>query len=164
MPPRLYPLEKGIALMAQRPVFVPEHSGYPFVKTVDIAFTWFPGMTKPQAQKSIRSLHEAAAKSGFPRLLEISSKAEDSLGVALSAFNLSITSNNKKMSVECAFQGSKVFEHGGPYVDLYSASSLDAKRDDRIRNSGEIIAFDFMGAKFPTMPITLFYDLSLIHI
>jgi len=115
-------------------------------------------MAKSQAQKSIRSLHEAAAKAGFPRLLEISSKAEDSLGVALSAFNLNITSNNKKMSVECAFQGSKVFEHGGPYTDLYSASSLDAKRDERIRNSGNIIAFDFMGVQLPTVPITLFYD------
>lgn len=144
--------------MAQRPIFIPEHSGYPFVKTVDIEFMWSPGMAKSQAQKSIRSLHEAAAKAGFTHLLEISSKAEDSLGVALSAFNLNITSNNKRMSVECAFQGSKVFERGGPYTDLFDASSLDAKRDDRIRNSGEIIGFDFMGVKFPTIPITLFYD------
>jgi len=144
--------------MAQRPVFIPEHSGYPFVKTVDIEFKWSPGMAKSQAQKSIRSLHEAAAKVGLPRLLEISSKAEDSLGATLSAFNLNITSNNKKMSVECAFQGSKVFEYGGPYIDLYRASSLDAKRDDRIRTSGNIIAFDFMGLQFPTVPITLFYD------
>ena len=144
--------------MAQRPIFIPEHSGYPFVKTVDIEFKWSPGMAKSQAQKSIRSLHEAAAKVGLPRLLEISSKAEDSLGVALSAFNLNITSNNKKMSVECAFQGSKVFEQGGPFEDLYSASSLDAKRDERIRTSGNIIAFDFIGVQFPTVPITLFYD------
>lgn len=144
--------------MAQRPVFIPDHSGYPFVKTVAIEFSWFPGMAKSQAQKSIRSLHEAAAKVGFPRLLEISSKSEDGLGVALSAFNLNISGNGKTMSVECAFQGSKVFEQGGPYVDIYAASSLDAKRDERIRTSGDIIAFDFMGVKFPTFPITLFYD------
>jgi hypothetical protein len=144
--------------MAQRPVFVPEQSGFPFVKKVDIEFKWFPGMAKSQTQKSIRSLHEAAAKAGYMSLLEISSKSEDCLGVSLSAFNLNITNDNKKMSVECAFQGSKVFEQGGPYTDLYSASSLDAKRDDRIRTSGEIIAFDFMGVQFPTMPITLFYD------
>jgi len=37
-------------------------------------------------------------------------------------------------------------------------SSLDAKRDERIRTSGNIIAFDFMGVQYPTVPITLFYD------
>ena len=45
-------------------------------------------------------------------------------------------------------------------------SSLDAKRDDRIRTSGNISAFDFMGVQFPTVPITLFYDwlyISALH-
>ncbi len=144
--------------MAKRPVFVATLSGYPYVKTVEVDFKWFPGMAKSQAQKSIRSLHEAASKIGYERLLEISSKADDCLGVALSAFNLNITHHNKEMSVECAFQGSKVFERGGPFIDLYSASSWDAKKDDRIRTSGDIVAFDFMGSKFPTQPINLFYD------
>lgn len=144
--------------MAKRPVFVPTLTGYPFVKTVEVEFKWFPGMAKSQAQKSIRSLHEAATHVGYARLLEISSKAEESLGVALSAFNLNITRNNKTMTVECAFQGSKVFEQGGPFIDLYGASSWDAKKDDRIRTSGNVIAFDFMGSTFPTQPINLFYD------
>lgn len=144
--------------MAKRPVFIPTPSAYPFVKTIDVEFKWYPGMAKSQAQKSIRSLHEAAVKSGIPRILEISSKAEDGLGVSLSAFNLYIANSNKRMSVECAFQGSKVFEKGGPYTDLYNVSSLDAKRDDRIRSSGAIIGFDFMNIKFPIVPTTFFYD------
>ena len=62
------------------------------------------------------------------------------------------------MSVECAFQGSKVFEHGGPFTDLYAVSSRDAKKDDRLRNSGDVTRFSFMGEDFPTKPLTAFYD------
>jgi len=62
------------------------------------------------------------------------------------------------MSVECAFQGSKVFERGGPFTDLYAASSKEAKTDTRIGASGELIAFDFLGKAFPTTPTTAFYD------
>ncbi len=62
------------------------------------------------------------------------------------------------MSVECAYQGSKVFENGGPYHDLYSVSSREAKTDDRLRNSGDLIAFNFCGEDFPTEPKTAFYD------
>lgn len=144
--------------MAQRPVFVPNTAGYPFVREVPIEFTWFPGMAISQAQKSITSLHEAAEKRGFNRLLEISSKSKDPLGIALSAFNLMLNANRTTMSVECAFQGSKIFENGGPYRDLYRVTSREAKKDERIRNSGSIIEFNFMGKIFPTIPITLFYD------
>ena len=62
------------------------------------------------------------------------------------------------MSVECAYQGSKVFENGGPYHDLYSVSSRSAKTDERLRNSGELIAFNFCGEDFPIEPKTAFYD------
>ena len=62
------------------------------------------------------------------------------------------------MSVECAFQGSKVFEKGGPYSDLYSVSSKEAKTDDRLRNSGNLVAFNFLGENFPISPMTAFYD------
>lgn len=62
------------------------------------------------------------------------------------------------MSVECAYQGSKVFENGGPYHELYSVSSREAKTDERLKNSGELVAFNFCGEAFPTEPKTAFYD------
>ena len=62
------------------------------------------------------------------------------------------------MSVECAYQGSKVFENGGPYHELYSVSSLKAKTDERLHNSGNLIAFNFCSEDFPTEPKTAFYD------
>ena len=110
-------------------------------------------------QKSILSLHEAAEKQGIAPILEISRKSASRLGVSLSAFILPLeTADGRKMSVECAYQGSKVFENGGPYNDLYSVSSRTTKTDERLKTSGELIGFNFCGEDFPIEPKTAFYD------
>ncbi len=145
--------------MANRPIFTPDFNGFPFVETVDIEFKWYSGFAKSQMQKTIVSLHEAAEKQGIAPVLEISRKSASRLGVSLSAFILTLeTPRGQKMSVECAYQGSKVFENGGPYHDLYSVSSRSAKTDERLRNSGKLIAFNFCGEDFPIEPKTAFYD------
>jgi hypothetical protein len=124
-----------------------------------LEFQWYPGFAKVQAQKSIASLHEEANSKGWGPVLEISSKSENPIGVALSAFNLVLQQSNRpSMSVEAAFQGSKVFERGGPFRDLYQASSREAKKDERLRLSGNLIKFDFFGEEWPTWPLTAFYD------
>ena len=146
--------------MAKRPIFIPDFNGFPYVDTIDIEFKWHPGFAKSQLQKSTASLHAAAEQvNKISPILEISSKSTSRLGVSLSAFNLSLkTPNGQWMSVECAYQGSKVFENGGPYHELYSVSSLEAKTDDRLHNSGNLVAFNFCGEDFPTEPKTAFYD------
>ena len=144
--------------MASRPIFVPRPDGPPYVSEVSVAFRWYPGLAKAQAQKSIRSLHLAASEKGIIPVLEISSKSTDALGVALSAFNLAITVGGIETSVECAFQGSKVFRNGGPYTDLYRSSSKEAKTDRRLKESGELVAFRLFDVSFPTEPKTAFYD------
>lgn len=140
--------------MARRPIFIPDSSS-PYVEERNIEFQWYPGFAKSQAQKSIKSLHQAT---DISPILEISGKSAKRLGVSLSAFNLSILIENDRMSVECAYQGSKVFENGGPYKDLYFRSSREAKTDPRLRNSGELIAFKFCGEDFPIKPQTGFYN------
>ena len=102
--------------MAKRPIFTPDFSGFPYVDAVDIEFKWHPGFAKSQMQKSIVSLHEAAEKlNKISPILEISGKSTSDLGISLSAFNLPLkTSDGRTMSVECAYQGSKMFENGGP--------------------------------------------------
>ncbi len=145
--------------MANRPIFTPDFNGFPYVDTIDIEFKWYPGFAKSQMQKSILSLHEAAEKQGIAPILEISRKSTSRLGVSLSAFILPLeTPNGQKMTVECAYQGSKVFEDGGPYHDLYSVSSRAAKTDERLQNSGKLIGFNFCGEDFPPEPKTAFYD------
>ena len=51
-----------------------------------------------------------------------------------------------------------MFENGGPYTDIYGKSSREAKKDTRIRESGKLIGFDYMGDKWPLFPKTAFYD------
>ena len=150
--------------MAKRPIFTPDLNGFPYVKAVDIEFRWYPGFAKSQLQKSIESLHQAVEAQGISPILEISGKSTSTLGISLSAFNLELkTLNGQTMSVECAYQGSKVFEQGGPYRDLYSVSSREAKTDERLRNSGNLVGFNFFGEDFPIEPQTAFYDWLYIN-
>lgn len=143
---------------AKRPVFVPL-TRFPYVREIMVEFEWFSGFAISQVQKSIGALHHTASQQGITPILEISSKSRQSLGVSLSAFNLYLRiENGRKISVECAFQGSKVFENGGPYTDLYFVQSREAKTDPRIKNSGSIVAFNYLGDDFPTKPVTAFYD------
>jgi len=152
--------------MAKRPIFCPANEGAQLVTTHLIDFKWHSGMAKSQAQKSIAELHRSAATVlSLDEILEISSKSPLDLGVHLSAFNLMITTVKLRQtfSLECAFQASKVFEHGGPFVDLLSAKSIDAKRDPRLRNSGKLIAFQFFGVSWKLLPRTAFYDWLYIN-
>ena len=145
--------------MARRPVFVPD-SDKPYVSEVSLDFEYFPGSSIQQKQRSIASLH-ASYVARFPssRVLEVSSKSERDIGVQLSAFNLMIEYLVRgSCSVECAFQASKVFLHGGPFVDLFNASSRAAKSDRRLRESGKLVGFKYFEHEFPLEPKTYFYD------
>ena len=149
--------------MANRPIFIPKFEGDFLVKTQNIDFEWFPGLSVSQKQKSIDSLHlEAKKLEGVEKVLEISSKSKNELGVALSAFNLMIKSaRGKQVSVECVFQSSKVFEGDIQYLDLLEVSSKEAKKDSRLKASGRVIAFRTYGKKdkeWGTEPITAYYD------
>ena len=150
--------------MAKRPVFSPRKDRVGVEEKL-IDFKWHSGFAVSQKQKSIQSLHEEAKVFGYINLLEISSKSESSLGVGLSAFNLKITTkkHNRTFSVESAFQGSKVFEKGGPFKDLLCADSLTAKRDIRLKESGNLISFKFFNQDFPNKPRTFFYDWLYIN-
>lgn len=147
--------------MAQRPIFLPSAEGPFLVQTRFVEFKWFPGLSVSQKQKSIDALHAAAGElAGVEQVLEVSSKSFRPLGMALSAFNLSFTTRRhaRTMSVECAFQGSKVFEEGGPYNDLFDLPSREAKKDERLRRSGRLLGFNFFGMHWPLEPQTAFYD------
>jgi hypothetical protein len=145
--------------MANRPVFVPGVKGKTLVDLVNVEFKWVAGMAMSQKQKSIRSLHEEAAKRNLPKVLEISSKSENALGIKLSAFNLHLTTpRGLNITVENAFQGSKVFKRGGPFVDLLEVTPREAKKDPRLSSSGDLIGFSLEGQEWPTRPLTAFYD------
>jgi hypothetical protein len=149
--------------MAERPIFVPVPDEPELVRELYFRITWHAGFAPVQKQKNVASLHVAAAAAGYHPLLEVSSKSTEKLGRHLSAFHLKVRGRHGEMPLECAFQGSKVFERGGPFVDLYGADVRDAKRDPRLRESGALIGFDFEGIGFPLEPRTAFYDWLYIN-
>lgn len=133
-------------------------SEWPYVELISVEFQYFNGFSLAQKQRCIDSLH-AGFLSEYPgmRVLEVSSKGRNPLGNDLSAFNLMINVLGKCYSVECAFQGSKVFEQGGPCVDLLDVGSRSAKKDVRLRESGRVVGFNCDGVDYPTEPKDLFY-------
>lgn len=149
--------------MAQRPVFESTINA-PYYKVHYPEFTFYSGFSISQKQKSINSLHSSFKSSNPDKsILEISTKSCEAIGVALSAFNLKLHHANRAVSVECAFQSSKVFENGGPYTDLLYKTSLEAKRDERLRASGQITNFKYQGIEYPLTPTTYFYNWLYIN-
>lgn len=150
--------------MAERPVFIPQQGTRELVKELYFSLTWNPGFAPVQKKKNIVALHQAAAREGYAPLLEISSKAEDKLGQHLSAFHLKVReAGAEEIRLEAAFQGSKVFEKGGPYTDLYVLEGREVKRDPRLQASGQLMGFRFNGFSFPLEPKTVFYDWLYIN-
>ena len=144
--------------MAERPVFVPVHEGERTVAEIPITFRWHAGMAASQKRKNVDELHAAAADKGLDCLLEISTKSSRLIGRRLSAFHQKLALADGVFLLECIYQGSKVFEDGGPYLDLFRADARDAKRDPRIKMSGRLIAFELEGRRYPLLPVTAFYD------
>lgn len=150
--------------MAVRPVFVVSLDDRYCIRE-NVEFQFFSGFSDSQKRKCIRSLHQAYLETNSDKkILEISSKSEEKLGVKLSAFQLMLkTKSGIECSVESAFQSSKVFEKGGPYTDLLEQPSRIAKKDERLKNSGKIINFSMDGITFETEPKTYFYDWLYLH-
>ncbi len=151
--------------MATRPVFY-SFERAPFSLPYDTDFVWNPGLSSSQKKKNIAALHASYTRR-FPerKLLEISSKSLEPFGVALSAFNLKkyVPSLGKSISVECIYQGSKHFNGGGPYTELYEGTSRTAKKDPRLKESGSLVSFDFEGRSYPLTPRNAFYNWIYIN-
>jgi hypothetical protein len=144
--------------MAERPIFLPTPTQDELVKEVSVKLVWHSGFAESQKKRNVHALHEAAAHLGYSPLLEVSTKSDDKVGQHLSAFHLKVNSSFGEIPLECAFQGSKIFDGGGPYTDLFTVEPRVAKRDPRLRESGRLIAFEFEGTRFALEPKTAFYD------
>lgn len=139
--------------MANRPVFV--FDGKRNFKQ-DVEFIWTRGYATCQRQENIREIHRVFNEH-YPNLkvLEISTASDNPLGRKLSAFNLRDTLGN---TVESVYQGSKVFEYGGPYQDLYTEQSILSKQDHRLTSSGRLLSFKLYDLKIKSEPASLCYN------
>ena len=151
--------------MAERPVFVTMDQA-PFSRPVLVPFVWNSGLAKSQKQKNILALHKAY-KSMYPKdsVLEISSKSLQPYGDALSAFYLCkyVPSLERSVPVEVIYQAAKTFKNGGPFLDLLEGSSRSAKKDERLKTSGDLISFTFEDQTYPIFPRTAFYDYLYVN-
>ncbi|MGI6109396.1 MAG: DarT1-associated NADAR antitoxin family protein [Eubacteriaceae bacterium] len=146
--------------MAVRPVYISDPESPDFYRTVNPDFKYYCGLAISQRRRSIVSLHEAFHKI-YPDLsvLEVSTQSESELGRSLSPFNLTVRlSSGKVVSVESAFQASKVFEDCGPFPDLLNVSSMAAKKDERKKNCGVLTGYRFDGELYSCDPVTYFYN------
>lgn len=147
--------------MAKRICFIPTPSRHPIYKEIEVEFEYFNGFAISQKQKSIKSMHKSINKMDETlRVLEISTKSDNPIGVALSAFNLKFQKKDigREYPIENIFQSSKVFEKGGPYRDLLDVHPKDAKRDERLKSSGNLVYFKCEDTVWEREPKTMFYD------
>ena len=91
--------------MAKKMCFFCDENKFYIEKIVD--FNYIKGMAFSQKQKNVNSFHSSISQE-FPnkKILEISTKSNNPLGVNLSAFNLKL--NGK--SIESLYQSAKVFK------------------------------------------------------
>ena len=109
--------------MAKRPAFLISEDK-PYFQEINMQFAYFNGFAVQQKQKSIESLHDAI-KALHPeiKVLEISRYSITELGTKLSAFNLDVSINGKKTTVESAFQSVKFSKKAG-HILTYSIVRL----------------------------------------
>lgn len=147
--------------MANRMYFVSQPATNKIFDERNCKFDYYKGFSISQKQKCIQSMHDSIiTDEPSLKLLEISTKSMQPLGVALSAFSLELfdQESGEKFRLENVFQSSKVFETAGPFLDLLMVSPKEAKRDERLKNSGKLIHFVYHNRVWPIEPKTLFYD------
>ena len=157
---RPQPTEHSNNAVEHRPVFMPRVNSDNLVKTDMVRIERHVGFASRQKKKTINDLHQVIRKKyGFKQVLELSSKSGNKLSFLLSPFSLQLTNEaGQQHSVENAFQSSMIFEDGGPYTDLLTVPPRQARKDERLITSGELVGYDYFGMAWSTEPLTTFYD------
>ena len=133
----------------------------PYYQVKEVTYECARGLALVNKRKNITRIHQNYLQSNAERkVLEVSSKSMQETGIRLSAFNLKDENGH---TVECVFQSSKKFENGGPYTELKEKTSIEAKKDERLKSSGKLIAFIHEGVEYPLEPKTAFYDWIYIN-
>ena len=125
-----------------------------------ITFDYVKGLAFSQKQKNVLSFHKSI-KELYPdkKIMEISTKSFDEIGVRCSAFNLKLNG----YYFESVFQSSKVFEGNVRYDYLKYRLPKEAKQFIHDTEHGELMYFEYNNQKFPLEPKSIFYDYLYIQ-
>ena len=155
--------------MTTRPVFLPS-PGRTLAREENVEFLWSPGFAASQKRKNVEALHkeaklllhkEAKLLDVDKTILEVSTRSSEQLGRDLSAFNLMVKVEERSatVSVEAAFQSSKVFKEAGLQSHLLDlADGREIKRRIRSLGDQELIGFKYDSEPWPLYPPTAMYD------
>lgn len=142
-----------------RPIFISDPTNEYLFITKYISFPWVFTQSKNQRNLNVLSLHSECEKQNINNVLEISTASNNQFGKNLSAFNLKLYLKKYGLvSVESLYQGSKVFENGGPFIDLYSQIPSIAKTDERLKSNGKLVNFKVNETIWELNPTDLFYN------
>lgn len=150
--------------MANRPVFILNNSA-PYFRQIDIEFEYASGFALVQKQKNINNLHKEFLTL-YPnhKILEVSTKSPDILGIQLSAFNLEFSINGQKYPIEILYQASKVYNSGINNNIVLKMQPNEAKNFlKEINDKYTLKEFIFNGISFPLEPKTYFYNWLYIN-
>ena len=125
-----------------------------------VEFTYVKGMAFSQKCKNVLSFH-SSIQTQFPnaKILEVSTKSYNPVGVALSAFNLTLDG----CPVECLYHASKVFEDETCFEFLKDDSPRDAKRYIRENGQKPLKCYKYQNEEISLDTGTLFYDYIYIR-
>lgn len=151
--------------MAEKSVFISK-TGYPFFEEVNVNIDWFGGFALSQKRKCQIGLHQNFLME-YPdeKVLEISSASLVSLGSKLSAMNLSKRTQRGLITVESAFQSSRIYSDGERTVGLFPEYLFLPGRECKklVKEASEGMhsyRYEFDGLTFysPAWHISQFYD------
>lgn len=125
-----------------------------------ISFEYVKGLVFSQKQKNVLSFHKSI-KELYPdkKIMEISTKSFDEIGVRCSAFNLKLNG----YYFESVFQSSKVFEGNVRYDYLKYRLPKEAKQFINDTEHGDLKYFEYNNQIFPLEPKSIFYDYLYIQ-
>ena len=135
------------------------HEDKVFVEEI-VTFTYIKGMAFSQKVKNALSFHQSIQEQ-FPndRILEVSTKSSNDLGVALSAFNLKLDDR----PIESIYHSCKVFSDGVRFDFLRDWAPRDVKRYIRENGDKELKCYRYSDEDIPLETGTLFYDYIYIQ-
>ena len=125
-----------------------------------ISFEYVKGLAFSRKQKNVLSFHKSI-KELYPdkKIMEISTKSFDEIGVRCSAFNLKLNG----YYFESVFQSSKVFEGNVRYDYLKYRLPKEAKQFINDTEHGDLKYFEYNNQIFPLEPKSIFYDYLYIQ-
>lgn len=136
--------------MAKRIVYMKAKKA-PFYKSLEVDFVWAPGLNKICRKRSITNLLTEIGRL-YPnsRVLDVSYVSNQEIGVRLSSVALPITlASGKTIPVECAYQGSRLINHAGPFKELFDVDAMKAKDDPRMPARQIVVSFYRLVACIP---------------